>query len=234
MTTFTVTSDAASTTRTTPISGRSPQQSRQNQSFGGNSTTFRTLTPQQKAGWQAAANVLNTAQGRTGRHRMSAANAFKMCAAGRTAVGLPVQLDAPTGAALSMPPGLPNVLVNATNSEGTGQFKVTLTPQTAVANPVLIFCAPPQIAGKVTWPDGSFAPIGHLNTMTAAPNDISAMVAAKYGPTEAGMELALRLVVISDAGLRRSYLCVTGFCAGITAEGAGTADTENTGELHVA
>ena len=220
-----MTTDAAAST-TKPVSGRSPASSRAAQDFGGTSTTFKSLTPQQKAGWQNAANLLNVAQAHTGRRRVSAANAFKMYASGRIALGLPVQLDAPTGAALNLPPQLPRVLVNATHSAGTGQFKVTLTPDFAVSNPVQILCGPPQIAGKLTWPDKSFASIGHLLSMTAGPNDISEMVAAKHGPTEAGMELCLRLVATSAAGLRRGYLLVTGFCVGVSVADVGTDDSE--------
>lgn len=228
MTTYTVTPNTASTT-TTPVSGKSPARSRADQDFGGTSTIFKAMTPQQKAGWQNAANFINAAQGRTGRRRISALNAFKRYASGLLALGQPVQMEAPTGAALNLPPQLPGVLVSITNT--SPHFSVTLTPQTAVSNPVQILCAPPQIAGKLTWPDSSFAPIGHLMSMSTGANDISALVSAKYGPTEPGMELAFRLVATSSAGLRRGYLCVTGFCAGVSVADAGTDDNA---DLHVA
>ena len=235
MTTYTVTPDATAST-TKPVSGKSPARSRADQNFGGTSTTFKSLSPQQKSGWQSAANALNIAQGRTGRRKISAANAFKMYASGRLAIGLPIQLDAPVGADLNLPPQLPRTIVNATHSQSTGKVKVTLTPDFAVSNPVQILCSAPQIAGKNTWPNGSFSPVGYLNAMSAGPNDISGMVSAKYGAVQVGEELALRLVATSPAGLRRGYLCVLGFCAGITAEGVGTDDSNGTSDadLHVA
>lgn len=227
MTTFTVSTDPAS--KATRISGRSPLQSRASQDFGGLATAFTALTPMQKAGFQAAANTINAAEGRTGRRKLSAANAYTLLGSGRLAVGLPVQSTASTGAALNLPPALPRVLVNVTRTGST--FSVVLVPDFDVANPVQILCAPYQIAGKQTWPDSQFVPVGLLHSMNSDSNDITRMIASRFGEAQPGEELCLRLVATSTAGRRRGYVCVTGFCLGISAESAGTDDNAN---LHVA
>ncbi len=94
---------------------------------------------------------------------MTAANTFSLFNSGRLAVGLSIEMDAPTGATLNMPPQLPDILVNA-SATPYSPFSLTLTPRTGmVNNPVQILAAPPQIAGKNTWPEKSFVPIGSLS-----------------------------------------------------------------------
>lgn len=86
---------SAAAKRVKAVSGSSPASSRQLQNFGGLSSAFAALPPADKATWQAAANTLNTAQARLGRHTLSAANAFNICNSGRFAANLGILSTAP-------------------------------------------------------------------------------------------------------------------------------------------
>lgn len=206
---------SAVTKRVKAITGSSPASSRQLQNFGGLSSAFAALNPTDKATWQAAANTLNTAQARLGRHTLSAANAFNICNSGRFALNLDILSTAPQGSDFTLPPALPPILVNASSTEG--QLTLTLTSQMGpVSRPLQILAEPPQIAGKPTCPDKLFAPIGALPSLASGTTDIAALYIAKYGIPEAGCEICLRLVATSEVGLRRAPLLVTAICADAT------------------
>jgi len=200
--------------RTAPISGSTPAQSRTRQNLGGLVQAYSALTMTQKGGWQTVANTLNAQKNRTGRHKMTPANAFTTLNSARLACGLTIQSNA--SADLSAPPILPAIAVQssapatAQAAVGTSSFVLNLTCPTAYAQPVHILAAAPAPAGKNTFPDADFKAIGSLPSIQGDGDNIAALYAAAFGTPEPGSQIALKLVATSDAGIRLAPLVLTG------------------------
>ncbi len=90
--TITAPAAAAPTLR---ITGSSPASSRQQQNFAGLIQAYNALTMAQKRGWQIAANTLNAQQNRTGRHKLTAPNAYCSIGSGCLALNQFPPTDAP-------------------------------------------------------------------------------------------------------------------------------------------
>ena len=199
--------------RVAPISGTSPRQSRVRQTLGGLNQAYSALDMTKKGGWQLAANTLNQTHNRTGRHKISPANAFVTLNSARLACGLTVISDAP--ADLTAPPLLPAVTVQTSapataQALGTGAFSLNLTCPAAYTQPVHILAAAPAPAGKTTFPDADFKAIGSLPSLQGDGDDIATLYSAVFGTPEPGAQLALKLIATSDAGIRLTPLVLTG------------------------
>ncbi len=191
------------------VSGVTPGQSKQQQEFAGLVQAFRATSMIQKAGWQAVANALNFDQGRTGRHKLSAANAFCILNSGRLLAMQPIQSDAPQN--IAPPPVLTHVTADASapmpGAADNAAFSMTVYALNYNYN-VQVLAAAPAPSGKPTFPDKSFAPICVVPRISVSGTDVGYAYAARYGTPQPGAQIALKLVPISDAGVRRVPLVI--------------------------
>ncbi len=206
---LTLTNTAQAIPRTLPVSGVTPGQSKQRQEFAGLNEAYRALTMTQKSGWQATANAFNAGQGRTGRHKLSAANAFCILNSSRLMLLQPIQTAAPSD--IAPPPVMVNVSASATTptpGEGANAKFSLLVYAPNYDYTVQILAAAPAPTGKPTFPDKAFAPIGFVQSLSATGTDIGNAYAARYGTPQPGAQIALKLVPVSSAGVRRTPLVV--------------------------
>lgn len=200
------------------ISGVTPAESRVQQNFSGLMDAFRALSMTQKVGWQNAANIMNLNEGRTGRHKLSAANAYFIIGSGCLALRQFPPTDAP--ASLAPPPMLVNVSLTsaapaAEAQPGTAPFSLLVYAPT-YTNPVQVLAAPPAIGGKPTFPATSFAPITLLDTIPPDGIDISSDYAARYGVPDIGAQIGLKLIAMTPQGVRRVPLVISGIVTAAT------------------
>lgn len=184
------------------VSGSIPAESRAQHNFAALAHAYHALPITAKGTWQLAANALNDAQGRTGRHRLTPMNAFSIVNSGRLPFNLPLLTDAP--ADLAPPPMLPPVEAQANTATGDANADFTLSVTApAYPHPVQVLAAPPAPAGKPTYPDAAFLPIATLPGLSpAAPTDLGPAYQSRYGVPEPGSQIALKLIAISPAGVR--------------------------------
>ena len=146
---------------------------------------------------------MNAAQDRAGRHKITPANAFATVNHARIAARLPL-LSEPV-LPLVGPPVLPPVTLTATHRGDA--FVLTLTSPAPYGQAVCLQAAPPRVPGSPTSaPPSAFKPIGTLPSLAEGPNTITDLYTARYGTPEVGAEIPLRLVAVSDAGLRSPAL----------------------------
>ncbi len=195
------------------MTGSSPASSRQQQNFAGLVQAYSALTMAQKTGWQMAANTLNAQQGRVGRHKLSAANAYCIIGSGCLTLRQFPPTDAP--ASLAPPPLLVNVSLTSAaptvSEDGTSTGAFSLLVYAPSYNfPVHVLAAAPSPGAKPRIPDGAYAPIALMDSISTSGTDISYEYAARYGVPEIGSEISLKLVAISPVGIRRNPLVITG------------------------
>ncbi len=193
---------AATTNRSTMVS---PAQSQVRQTISGLSRMYKALTMVQKGKWQHAANDMNASLSRTGRHKMSAANAFSTVNSSRLVCALPV-LDEPV-LPLNGPAAFPQIRLVATHSGSA--FALNIVSSTPFSDMVCVQAAPPVAAGRTSYSHSAFKPIGTVGGLTSGANNIAALYTAKYGEPEIGSAIALRLYAVSASGLRSNGLVVT-------------------------
>ncbi len=167
----------------------------------------------QKTGWQMAANTLNAQQGRVGRHKLSAANAYCLIGSGCLALRQFPPTDAP--ASLAPPPLLQNVsLASATptvNEDGSTKGAFSLLVYAPSYNfPVHVLAAAPSPGAKPTIPDSAFVPIALMDNISPNGTEISYEYSSRFGIPEIGSQISLKLVAISTVGVRRNPLVITG------------------------
>lgn len=167
----------------------------------------------QKRGWQIAANTLNAQQNRTGRHKLTAPNAYCSIGSGCLALNQFPPTDAPAN--LAPPPLLVNTSLTAAapvpSEDGSTNGAFSLLIYAPNYNfPVHVLAAAPSPGAKPIIPDTAFVPIALMNTISPDGTDISSEYAARYGIPEVGAEVALRLVAISRVGVRRNPLTISG------------------------
>lgn len=211
--------------RRKPISGITPAQSRTRQTLGGLNSMYKALTMAQKGGWQTVANTLNTNQGRTGKNKIHPANAFITLNAARLACGCCCLSDAP--ADLAAPSVLPPVTVQTSSPAADTAFALTLRCA-AYPHMVQILASAPTPAGKTTFPDNTFKPLGSLPSLSGtAPIDITALYTAVYGTPPSGAQIALKLMAVSPAGIRLAPIMLVAIVIG-------SAQTNAPSALHLA
>lgn len=195
----------------------SPAQSAVRKQTTGLSIAYAALPMLTKQGWQEAANILNAQKGRTGRHKLSAANVYVSVNSMRRLCLLPDTDIAPTD--FSLPGEIPTVTV--VSSVGSQPFSVRLTG-TAYSSAIEISAANGVAAGKLSTADTAFARITTLPSGLAVSNTITAAYVAVWGQQEAGAQIAVRLTAISDAGIRGVPYDVVGVVKLSLAEGEQT------------
>ena len=194
------------------VSSVTPAESRARQNFGGLMDAFRALSMTQKAAWQDVANAMNLDEDRTGRQRLSAANAYFIIGSGCLALRQFPPTDPP--ASIARPPMMVNVSLTsavptAEAQPGDAPFSLLVYAPNYL-NPVQVLAAPPAIGGKPTFPDNSFAPITLLDTIPPDGVDISNAYAARFGVPEIGAQIGLKLIAMTQHGVRRAPLVISG------------------------
>lgn len=197
----------------------SPAQSQARQSISGLSRMYKALTMVQKGLWQQTANQVNASANRTGRHKMTPANAFSMVNSARITAYLPIVSEPVLP--LTGPPVLPAFRLEAGSSSGA--FSLQLLTFGGLDCQICVQAAPPVAAGKTTYSTWAFKPIG---AVSGQPNtsDITALYTAKYGVPEVGAAIAVRLYAVSPAGLRGGDLLITTVYLPAAAVGAGNGE----------
>lgn len=198
----------------------SPAQSAAIQQTAGLSIAFAALPMTLKNGWQAAANVQNAREGRTGRQKLSAANMYVSVNSMRLACSLEETDTAPTDFAL--PGKIPPVSVTVTG--GPVPFSVTLFCAGYDTAAVSVEAANGVAAGKSSTADSAYAALTVLTDGLGTTTSLTDEYAAVWGAQEVGAQIAFRLTAINAAGLRGVPYERVGVVTATSATGAG--DTE--------
>lgn len=167
----------------------------------------------QKTGWQMTANTLNAQQGRVGRNKLSAANAYCSIGSGCLVLHQFPPTDAPAN--LAPPPLLVNTSLAAAaptvSEDGSTNGAFSLLVYAPSYNfPVHVLAAAPSPGAKPTIPDSAFVPIALMDSISPDGTEISYEYSSRFGIPEVGAEVALRLVAISRVGVRRNPLTIIG------------------------
>ncbi len=209
------------------VSGISVGGSRSQMDFGALIQAYHALPMTAKAGWQKIADTLNAQQGRVGRHKLKAANAYCILASGNLAAGHPLPTNAPSS--IAPPPRVPALTLNAAASgiaeDGTVSFSLVLASPLPYSCALQVLAAAPN-PGKTTYPDTDFAPVTVIGSIPPGDTfDLADVYSQRYGAPELGAQVALKLIAINPAGVRLAplLLCATVMPA---ASAAGSGDSE--------
>ncbi len=218
------------------MSGSSPASSRAQQNFAGLIQAYNALTMAQKRGWQIAANTLNAQQNRTGRHKLTAPNAYCSIGSGCLALNQFPPTDAPAN--LAPPPLLVNTSLAAAapvpNEDGTTNGAFSLLVYAPNYNfPVHVLAAAPSPGAKPTIPDSAFVPIALMDSISPVGTEISYEYSSRFGIPEVGAEVALRLVAISRVGVRRNPLTISGIVTAVPPDTSSSSPAPQDTQLHV-
>ncbi len=169
-----------------------------------------------KGGWQAAANILNAQQGRTGLHKLCAANVYVSVNSARRLCDLPDTDTAPTD--FSLPPEPPHMTLEG--SAGTSGFLLIMLFAAGYPHAVLVEATNGVAAGKVSPADSAYAFLTVMTGGVSMTTPITDEYVAVWGAQEEGAQIAVRLTAINAAGMRGVPYVVTGVVALSSADGA--------------
>ncbi len=189
---------------------RTPNQSETTQSLAGIAQIWQSddMTQDNKTGWQALADGLNTQQGRTGRDAYTAFSAFVNIATACQSVNLAVPMDAPGIPAqpVSIPP---TTLTASVSSDTPPSLTLTLRSDLYNGNIQVWAGTKPSIVGKKIRTTAPCVLLGRLDGITPMGVGIDGLYTAKLSVPKAGQQLLVKLVPVSITGFRGTPLLLT-------------------------
>jgi hypothetical protein len=165
--------------------------------FGANSQSYRLLSDAQRLAWaNFGANVtLTDALGQS--YNLSGAQAHAQINGVLSAIGAPPVSDPPS--ASDAPGQLPTITLTATENGALLQLRVV---SAAYAGRVMIFATKPVSAGVNYFSKSAFRLIETSDNLAAGSTSISASYVAKFGLPALGQKIGVKLVPVSDTGIR--------------------------------